>query len=365
MKKILIVLPNDKLGGAEQYLKNLAFFFSEKGYYIEVLFLTAKCSGGWDDMEFNRKINLVFTVYETEFKGLSNFLKNILKVRNVKFDYVFSSHVHLTGVIGFLIKINLLKKNKFVGRESTSIFRRFAGRKLLLFKVQYLIGYVSLDLLICQTDFMRNQLTEALPWLSRRINIQVIPNPVNFNNISFNDKIDVKFDEFIVSAGRLIPEKGFDVLIKAFKVIKYKFPNFKLIILGEGEKRLELERLIQDLELNNDVFLSGFVKNVYPYFKKAKVCVVSSRIEGFPNVLLQMMSQNTKVVSTLCAGGIDKLEGVYSLPVNNSTLLAEKIITALNTETIGNIEKFKKELEKRSMDNFISQVNTFLNEKNN
>ena len=362
MKNILIALPNDSLGGAEQYLKNLAVYFSQNEYNVTVLFLKKPKSSGWEDLEKQSKVKLIFTSKATELKGIFQFLKNLIGLRGTRFNFIFTSHVHLTGILGLLIKLKIIKKVFFIGRESTSIFKRFIGLKLMSFKLQYRLGYSSLDLLICQTDFMKTQLVEALPWLSRKINIQVIPNPVNFNKISFNEKIDDKFGEFIVSAGRLIPEKGFDILVKAFKVIKDKFPNLKLVILGEGEERLELERLIQDLGLKKNVFLPGFIKNVYPYFYQAKLCVVSSRIEGFPNVLLQMMSQNTKVVSTLCAGDIDIIDGLILSKANDIESLYNAILISLNDNSSSNRLIFKKELDKRNLENFINKINFFLNE---
>src|SRR5690606_20880375 len=114
-------------------------------------------------------------------------------------------------------------------------------------------------------------------------------------------------NNFIVTAGRLIHEKGYDILINAFAELKEKYPDLKLIILGYGDLKQELIYLATSLNIEQDVIFWGFVENVYPFFKKAKACVISSRVEGFPNVLLQMMSQNSNVVSTTCAGGIDTI----------------------------------------------------------
>jgi len=360
-KNILIALPNDSLGGAEQYLKNLTVFFLKKDYVITVLFLKTSTSGGWDDLNIQSNLKLIFTSSSTELKGVLLFLKNLIMLRENKFDFIFTSHVFLTGVLGLFIKLKIIKKKFFIGRESTSIFKRFTGLKLIMFKMYYFFGYSSLDLLICQTDFMKRQLFEALPWLSNKTNIQVIPNPVNFNKISFNEKIDDKFGEFIVAAGRLIHLKGFDILIKAFKIIKSKYPTLKLVILGEGSSRVELDRLILDLHLEDEVFLEGFVKNVYPYFNKAKVCVVSSRIEGFPNVLLQMMYQNTRVVSTKCAGGIEDIEGISIAEINNVISLEKALEKTLEKNSVANRVIFDNNLAERSIEKFVQKIEFHLN----
>ena len=358
-KHILIVVPNDQLGGAELYLKNIASYYHNNNFNVTVLFLKKKKYKGWEDLE--NKLDLIFTTKTKEGVGLVQFFKSIINLRHINFDYVFTSHVHLTGLVGFLISLKFLKTNKFIGRESTSVFKRFTGLKLMIFKIYYHLGYSSLNLLICQTDLMKVHLNESLPWLSRKTNIQVIPNPLNLSNVLCDEKIDTRFGEFIVAAGRLIDLKGFDILIKAFKNIKISNPSLKLVILGEGSSRPKLERLVLDLNLEFDVFLIGFVKNVYPYFKKSKLCVVSSKIEGFPNVLMQMMSQNTSVVSTLCAGGIEDIDGVTFAETNDVESLINSIKKTLNKNNLDNRKVFDSYLAERTIEKFIQKIELHLN----
>lgn len=363
MKQVLITLPNDTLGGAEQYLKNISEYYLQKGYFVTICFLKKKEKGAWSYLLKYKNINIFYTKSSSELAGFLPFLKILWKKRKVHYDFIFTSHVHLTGIIGLFIKFNILKKNYFIGRESTSIFKRFKGLKLLIFKTQYFLGYGSLDLLICQTPFMKKQFVEALPNLSKKIKIKVLPNPIDLIAISENSNksLDTQsFNNYIVSAGRLIPEKGFDLLIEAFYKIKQIQPDLDLVILGEGEKRRELELKIEEYNLTGSVFLPGFVKNVYPYFKQAKLCVVSSRIEGFPNVLLQMMSQNDKVVSTLCAGGIEDIPGIFKASPNNVDALEVAILEALESDTKNNRAVFDKLLSERSIENFVATIESHL-----
>ena len=152
---------------------------------------------------------------------------------------------------------------------------------------------------------MKAQFIKNLPFISKKINIKTIPNPINLKK-TLQPNTDFIFNEdYIVAAGRLIEEKGFDILIDAFNLLQNDYSNLKLVILGEGPLRSHLEAKINDLNLVSKILLPGRVSNIFDYFKLARVCVVSSRIEGFPNVLLEMMSQNTNVISTRCAGDID------------------------------------------------------------
>ncbi len=259
-----------------------------------------------------------------------------------------------------LIRLGLLKKKYFIGRESTQIFERFSGAKLFLYKKMYHLGYSRVDLLICQTEQMKKSLVANLPWVDEKIKIKVIANPIDLFDVDNVEDMDYE-QPFIIGAGRLIPEKGFDILIDAFKKTVKVYPDYQLIILGEGKERANLENKIKNLQLEDKVILRGHVTNVYPYFKKAKVCVISSRIEGFPNVLLQMISQNDKVVSTKCAEGIDRIPRINVAETHNSESLNEAILKSLSENGIENRVVFNSFLQERSVVSFIKKIETELN----
>lgn len=362
MENILIVVPDDRLGGAEQYLKNLAYYHLDFKAKIHVVFLKRQISGHWEDLQDLGYVKLFFSNSDSELSGIKSSFLNILKLRKIKFDFVYTSHLHTTSFIGVLVKLGIVKKKYFIGRESTSIFHRFSGKQLFIFKKLYRLGYSPVDLLISQTEFMKDQLIKGLPWIEKKTKVRVIHNPINLKAIQDISLLNSKVHDrkFIVSAGRLIPEKGYDILIESFLEISKQFPELDLIILGEGYKRPELERQIKKENLNKRVFLVGHVHNVMDYFKQAEVCVVSSRIEGFPNVLLQMMSQNNKVVSTKCAGGIEDLSGVICVETEDRKTLEAGLKYALETNLDNNQFLFKKELEIRSLSNFQNKVKEFL-----
>ncbi|WP_066225423.1 glycosyltransferase [Formosa haliotis] len=289
-------------------------------------------------------------------------MKYITK-NKLHFNYVFTSHVYLNALIGLLLKFKALKTEYFIARESTSIFTRFKGSKLLSYKLAYKIGYYNINLLICQTQFMKDQLILNIPFIKNRTLVKVIPNPINLNysqKIKTNQKIQSCNHDYIVSAGRLIDEKGFDILIKSFELLKKDFPNLYLYILGNGQNKTELKSLVNNLNLSTSVIFTGHVDDVYSYFKYAKICVVSSRVEGFPNVLLQMMSQNTKVVSTLCAGGINEIKGIFTCNTECINSLYESLKLCYSSDTSFNRKEFDLFLETRTIIKFIQQINSYI-----
>ena len=357
--RILILLPNDAMGGAEQYLKMVASY--HKNDKIDVYFLNKKLKNSWEDS--SSQTTLHYSKYSRKYISVFLLILNLARSKNKSYDYIFTSHVYTNGLIGILLGLKLIRTKHFVARESTSIFLRYNGLKLLSYKLFYWIGYSKVNLLVSQTELMKNQLITGFPKITKLTKIEVIPNPIDFDLITKKASSTTNLiipENYIVSAGRMIPEKGYDILINAFSKLKPQFNDLKLLILGEGIERTNLEGLITQLNLEGDVLLQGFVDNVYPYFKKATVCVVSSRVEGFPNVLLQMMSQSSKVVSTTCAGGIEDIPGIQVSETNNQYNLEEAIIKALNSKK-DNRTLFDEYLQSRDISSFMTKVDYYLN----
>ena len=135
-----------------------------------------------------------------------------------------------------------------------------------------------------------------------------------------------------LAVGRLTEQKDFLTLIKAFAMLR-KQRLARLIILGEGECRSELEAMIKTLEISEDVCLPGFVQNPYAYMSHASAFVLSSRHEGLPTVLIEAMACGCPVVSTDCPSGPKEIleSGKYGslVAIGNSVALADAMIQTL------------------------------------
>ncbi len=336
---------SDSLGGAEQLMLELGKALPNKP---AICFFKARTNTTWETAGF-----------EVHYCN-SNFISFITYCLNNACDTTFSSHLIMNALLGFFRLVGVFKTTKLICRESTSVFKRYNGMKLLKYKAAYRIGYHRIDLLITQTSDMKYNLLKNIPWLrSRDIKVITIPNLFQFPQFEIVEK---KEDfPYIVAAGRLIKEKGFDILIDSFHRMQLSYPQLKLIILGEGSSRECLETQINTLGLGNKIYLPGFTTEIYSYFKGATLCVVSSRTEGFPNVLLQMMSQNNNVVSTLCAGDIDKIEGVYTAQTNNPQDLKEVMVACLENDNLENRLIYDEQLRARSTKSFLEKIDNNLN----
>jgi len=129
---------------------------------------------------------------------------------------------------------------------------------------------------------------------------------VNLKKEKLNENFHLD-NKYIISIGRLTYQKNFNLLIESFYQIKKKYNDYKLIIVGDGEKREELERLIKKLNLKHDVFLVSFKKNIFPYIKIADCLISSSRWEDPGFVLIEAGILNKIIISSDCMSGPKEL----------------------------------------------------------
>jgi glycosyltransferase involved in cell wall biosynthesis len=136
----------------------------------------------------------------------------------------------------------------------------------------------------------------------------------------------------ILGAGRLVKQKDFPTLIRAFSLLRQN-RLARLMIVGEGGERSRLEAMVQELNLENDVTLPGFVENPYAYMDRAAVFVLSSRWEGLPTVLIEAMACGCPVIATDCPSGPREIleAGKYGslVALGDVESLAEAIVATL------------------------------------
>jgi glycosyltransferase involved in cell wall biosynthesis len=137
----------------------------------------------------------------------------------------------------------------------------------------------------------------------------------------------------ILAVGRLTKAKDYPTLFRAFSLVRQVRPA-KLLVLGEGEERSNLERLAIELGIQNDVSMSGFVDNPFAFMAKASVFVLSSAWEGLPTVLIEALSCGCPVVATDCRSGPREIldNGRYGrlVPVGDHEALAKAILETLD-----------------------------------
>jgi glycosyltransferase involved in cell wall biosynthesis len=199
--------------------------------------------------------------------------------------------------------------------------------------------------------------------------VKVLYNPVVNEDLVIQSQASLDHPWFrensppvFLAVGRLNPEKDFPNLLRAFAQVRQQ-KSARLIILGEGQERQKLEKIIDSLGLGDDVLMPGFVKNPYAYMKRASCLVLSSKTEGLPTVLIEAMACGCPVVSTDCPSGPDEIldNGAYGLlvPIENSKALAEAMLKTL--ETPSNREKLIQRANEYSTEKVVDTYLSLLN----
>lgn len=241
-------------------------------------------------------------------------------------EIVFSTLGHLNLALA-IVRPMLPHNIRYVARETTVISEEISGcSHPWIWRLAYKLFYGRFENVICQSIDMRNDLITNFGFSGTKA--IVIANPVDIERIrqlaalpmpqdfSANDR--ARGFIYLVAAGRLSPEKGFDILIEALALCGNL--RLKLTLLGDGPQRGELERLAKSKGIDHQIQFVGFQTNPYPFFASADVFVLSSRYEGFPNVVLEALVCGTPVIATPAPGGVREI--LATIP---ECLIVEKV----------------------------------------
>lgn len=203
-------------------------------------------------------------------------------------------------------------------------------------------------------------------WKKYLNNTHTIHNPITITPI---EKPLLK-NKQVLAVGRLTPQKGFDYLINAWKIVNRKHPDWHLNIYGEGELKDSLTNQIQNLSLNNHITLHPVTKNIEKIYNDNSIFVLSSRHEGFVLVLIEAMASGLPCVAFDCDGPkqmIDNGKNGFLTNVGNIEQMAEYIIQLIEDENLRHLfsKEAVKTAQKYNLDNIMKQwENLFISLKN-
>jgi glycosyltransferase involved in cell wall biosynthesis len=301
--KITLFIANLEGGGAERVMVTLANEFVNKGYEVDLLLVKAV---GPFLQEVDNKVNVVsFDSSKTIFS-----LFPLISYLHKEKPRVILSTLLMTNIITVLAKYLIRAKAKVILREAITASADDQYKKMNFERIISLFRKWALkraDLIVAPSKGVSDDLIKFYKIKNERI--RVIYNPVDINKCfqnaleknTFLDAIPVT-TPIILGIGRLNGQKDFETLINAFKIVRSS-QNALLIILGEGNQRSKLEKVIFNHELSECVILPGFISNPYPFLKRASVYVLSSLYEGMPNTLIQAVVFQKQIVATDCPSG--------------------------------------------------------------
>ncbi len=336
MKKIMFYSMTLNSGGAERVITNLANELSyNNNIAIATLFNTKI------DYVLNKNITLFSPPYNS-VRFLVNRIKNIKYLINntIKFnpDTIIAFCPTMCFIACFFKMFSKKFKNiKLIISERNNPSSEYSN---IFLKCLANFLYARADVIVFQTEDAMNFFNKTI--INKSV---IIPNPINakFLNVSKN----IKKENCIVNVGRLEPQKNQELLIRSFFEVYKSFPEWKLIIYGDGSLKNELEKLIIDLGLQDSVFLFGKCSHLEMELPKYKIFVLSSNYEGMPNSLLEAMACGLTCISTDCPCGgpksiINNNINGYLFSVNDLDSMTKAIINAINNPLVENRNALKK-----------------------
>lgn len=291
-KKIGILTYSLSSGGAEKMAANMSVSLSKKGFDVFVVSMEDKITYTYGGTLFN------FGKIKKENSKLVAFIKFRKFFKNQVFDVIIDHRVRNNFFKEYFLSKLVFKK--------TFVLYVVHHYKLGLYfpKLRYpsltKLTLANNNKIIVVSKLIKAQIIKQL-----NIESQVIYNyTISHNGLSTELE---NYNNYIIGVGRLVKVKQFDVLIEAYKASNLPFNNIKLLIVGEGEEREALTKLIKNLGLENLVELVGFKNNIDSYIKNAKAIVLSSHSEGFPMVLVEALALKTPIISFDCESGPNEI----------------------------------------------------------
>lgn len=365
MKKKILFVTNDLVGGgAENILRIIALNLNRSKYDATICSLHEICSiNSWpDDIKYiyiyrhraKNKFERVLNRIGNKFKliiyaYLPSRLFYMLFIRG-KYD---TEVAFIEGYATRIISGSTNAKSKKIAWLHTDMKENHWSEIAYTNDSDEIRAYKNFDKIVGVSNNVAQSINKLFPSIS---SADIIYNPIDELDIirksqqmplDINPKRDVVS---LVSVGRLVEQKGYDRLIPIISSIIKKGYNIDLTIVGEGNERPKLQKLIDDNQLNDHIKLLGHRDNPYPYMTNADAFICSSRTEGFSTVVTEALILGLPVVTTDCAGMRELLgeESEYGIITENNELALELGIEKLLQP--GNMEHYRQLAQTRGAD---------------
>lgn len=357
MIKILYILEATS-GGTQKHVIDIAKKIDKSEFQLDIIYSTDRNKNFVQESK-----GIFYRTYGLPIRRSASFtdVSNILKMRRIikenKYDIV---HCHSTkaGFVGRLAA--------FVSRHPNVIYSphgfMFCDNRILMKRFFYLqmekyLGYLTQKVIAVSGSERDLALEHKIVPIKKIITLFNSIDPSDYDDFTYVNNIQQKLtngSEIILgTVGRLYYQKDPITLIKSFKVINDKFPNTKLVIVGDGPLEQVCIKLIHELGLDTKIELAGYQRNSKVYYKMFDIFMLSSHYEGLPYSLLEAMSMGIPAVGTNVVGIKDLIfngRTGYLAEEGDYKGLAVSVINLLSNPQL--LSEFSENAKKITRENF-------------
>jgi glycosyltransferase involved in cell wall biosynthesis len=283
---IVFVLASLGSGGAERVVSLLANKMVERGNQVEIICLKFN----YVYYQTDSRVKVTLAMQQTKNRLTEVFwLRKYLKQQKPDVVIPFTEGVYCFTILSLLGTGIPIIASERLDPAAMSKTRKILKRILLPFA----------DWLVVQTQSIKDYFPESI-----QKKTSIIYNPVNdsvFNLPSLQGRAGERLNR-IISVGRLYPQKNQEMMIRAFAKVADEFPDWQLVIFGEGPLRESLELIVDSLELQDRVLLPGRTEQVVEELRKSKIFCMSSDYEGMSNAMIEAICVGLPIISTKVSG---------------------------------------------------------------
>ena len=401
-EKIAVLLPSLEGGGAERSMLNLATGFLAKGREVDIVLCQAKgafldeipAGATMIELEATGGLRARWIIARSNLQDFFIRLRPVLlakktapevaSIRSLQRYIVASQPDVILSALPYANLSAIWAKELSGSRVPVIVSERIAlssycaapsnSRKWRWRYLPELVRrtYPKANRVVAVSDHVADELITTIGL--HQDSVITVHNPVVDDNLRTRAQQPLEHPWFaqdeppvILAAGRFTEQKDFATLIRAFAAVRAD-REARLVILGEGRLRDDLEQLVCTLGIQADVYMPGFVENPFQYMARASVLVLSSAYEGLPGVLIQALACGCPVVSTDCPGGSSEIleDGNYGalVSIGNADEMAKAVLAELDDPTPREIllrraEDFSVE---RAVNSYLALLDTAVNQ---
>ncbi len=320
--KLLIVVPTLECGGLERNVAMICNNMDTTKYDVTLVVVN-------NINQFFKITNKDIKLIDLKIANVRKSLFQILKLsRKIRPDIILSTANHLNLLFGIFKRL-FPKRIRIIARESSIVsINTQRSWNPVIYHWLLRVFYKNIDIIICQSKYMQDDLVSNY---NIRINKTRIINNAIFRPEYKNEPNSPAAFAKLITVARLSKEKGLDRLIRAVSHLKIPY---RFVIIGEGEMRNKLQEIINNLSLQQHVFLTGSRLEPYKEVPSPDLFLMGSYYEGFPNAMLEATAAGIPVVAFNAPGGITEqivnYENGILVEGNDELVFAEAIQKALD-----------------------------------